>query len=129
MKTNFAVSTRKSVLRFAGRIVADAALGATCGGLYGFVFGGIGALAQHESHRLIAITGVFALCGAIAGIALGTYSAFSNADNPSASSSASVSKVVTQEKTREEAPPVTAIRSRSLAAANYRRPQSSRVAV
>jgi hypothetical protein len=126
MKTNITISTRKIVLRFVTRIVADAVLGATCGGLYGFVFGGIGALAQHEAQRLIAITGVFALCGTIAGIALGAYSAFSNADDHSAGSSTSVSKFVVKEKT-SHATPVTAIRQ--LATTSYRRPQSSRVAV
>jgi hypothetical protein len=122
MNTNFNMSSRKAVLRVVRCIVADAGLGATCGGLYGFVFGGIGALAQHEPQRLIAITGVFALCGAIAGIALGAYGAFSNADDPSADSSSSGSNVVATDKV-----PVTAVRQPSATA--YRRPQSSHVAV
>ena len=126
MKTNLKMSMRMAVLRFITRVAGDAALGATCGGLYGFVFGGIGALAQHESHRLTAISGVFALCGAIAGIALGTYSAFSNAGNQSPGSSASVPKAVVKEKATDEKP-VTAIRQ--LAATSHRQPQSSRVAV
>ena len=126
MKTIFHTSTRKTVLRFVRRIVADAALGATCGGLYGFVFGGIGALAQHEAERLIAITGIFALCGAIAGVALGAYGAFSNAYDQSADSSSSGSNLIAKDETRDETP-VTAIRQ--LAATSQRRPQSSHVAV
>ena len=126
MKTNFKMSTRTSVIRFVNRIVADALLGATCGGLYGFVFGGIGALAQHESHRLIAITGVFALCGAIAGIALGTYSTFANADEKSPASSSSASNRSAKNEIKDETP-VTAVRQHT--ATNYRQPQSSHVAV
>ncbi len=126
MKTNFKVSTRTSAIRFGSRIAADAILGATCGALYGFVFGGIGVLAQHESHRLAALTGVFALCGGIAGIALGTYSAIAGADDKSTDSSTSASSLVAQDETRNETP-VTALRQ--LAAPSYRQPQSSHVAV
>jgi hypothetical protein len=126
MKTKFNMSTRSSVIRFVNRIAADAFLGATCGGLYGFVFGGIGALAQHESHRLIAITGVFALCGAIAGIALGAYSAFANANETSAGSSSSASNVSAKDDRRGETQ-VAAVRQ--LTTTSYRQPQSSHVAV
>jgi hypothetical protein len=124
MKTNFNLSTRTRVIRIVSRIAADAFLGATCGGLYGFVFGGIGALAQHESHRLIAITGVFALCGAIAGLALGTYGTFANAGEKSTDSSPS-SLVANDEKINGTL--ITAVRP--LTATGYRQPQSSHVAV
>lgn len=80
MNANFNQFANKTVLRAVKRIVADAVLGAACAALYGFAFGGMGALAQHESHRLLSITSVFALCGGIAGLALGAYSAFSKAD-------------------------------------------------
>jgi len=65
MKPNMNLSMRRTVVRLIRRIAVDAALGATCAGLYGFVFGGFGALAQDESHRLISIAGTFALCGAV----------------------------------------------------------------
>ena len=122
MKTNFNMSTRMTVVRVIRRIFADTGLGATCGGLYGFVFGGIGALAQHEPQRLIAITGIFALCGAIAGIALGAYSALSNAIDQAADSSSYGSNAVAKDQS-----PVTAVRP--LAATSHRQPQSSHVAV
>lgn len=124
MNVNFDMSTRKTVVRMLGRVLTDAALGAACAGLYGFFFGGIGALAQHEAHRLVSITSVFALCGAIAGLALGTYSAFSNAEANSADAPSDVA--AKREQTKEKIP-VTA--AHPLTAACYRRPENSQVAV
>ncbi len=124
MNANFNMSTRKTVVRGLSRVFADAFLGAACAGLYGFAFGGLGALAQHEAHRLLSITSVFALCGAIAGLALGAYNAFSNAEGKSAVAESDAS--AKREKTKDETP-VTAVHP--LAATCYRRPQSSQVAV
>lgn len=126
MKTNFNMSKRTSVIRFVSRIAADAFLGTACGALYGFVFGGIGALAQHEAQRLIAITSVFALCGAIAGIALATYSTFASAAEKPAGSSSSASCLIAKNAITGETP-VTAVRQ--LTTTTYRQPQSSHVAV
>jgi len=124
MNANFNMSTRKTVVRGLSRVLADAVLGAASAGLYGLTFGGIGALAQHEAHRLLSVTSVFALCGAIAGLALGAYSAFSNAETESAAAPSDVA--VNNEQTIEKAP-VTAVHP--LSATCYRRPQSSQVAV
>jgi len=75
MNINFNRFANKTVLRALSRIAADAVLGAACAALYGFAFGGMGALAQHETHRLLAITGIFALCGGLGGLALGVSNA------------------------------------------------------
>ena len=80
MKTNMNLSMRRSVARVIGRMAIDAALGATCAGLYGFVFSGFGALAQDQSHRLISIAGTFVLCGAVAGGLWGACSGIFNSN-------------------------------------------------
>jgi hypothetical protein len=84
MITNLNTSSRQTVLRALRRVGADAVLGATCCGLYGFVFGGFGALAQSESHRLSSIAISFAVGGAVAGSLVGVWSAFftANAKTP-----------------------------------------------
>jgi hypothetical protein len=122
MKTNRNLSVQRTAWRVIRWMAVDAILGATCAGLYGFVFGGFGVLAQNESHRLISIAGIFALCGAVAGLLVGAYSAVSDAAGKSADASSPASDVVaTDEK------PVTAVRQ--FAATGNRRTQNSSVAV
>ena len=79
MKTNLNTMSRKSALRALTRMGLDAALGATCCGLFGFVFGGFGALTQDASHRLISFVGCLALFGAVAGAAAGAAREFISA--------------------------------------------------
>ncbi len=122
MKTNMNLSMQRTTLRVIRRMSVDAILGATCAGLYGFVFGGFGALAQNESQRLISIAGIFALGGAVAGLLVGAYSAVSDAAGKSAEASSSASDGVAKGAT-----PVTA--GRQLAVTNYRRTQNSPAAV
>jgi hypothetical protein len=75
MKTNLNMSNRQTVLKVLRRVGADAVLGAACSGLYGFVFGGFGALAQNEAQRLNSMAISFALGGAVAGALVGIWSA------------------------------------------------------
>jgi hypothetical protein len=86
-------------------MLVDAILGAVFAGLYGFVFGGFGALVHDESHRLIWNAGLFALCGAVAGLLTGAYSAISEADRKSADASTPESDLVAKDEK-----PVTAVR-------------------
>jgi hypothetical protein len=122
MKTNRNLSVRRTAWRVIRWMAVDAILGATCGGLYGFVFGGFGALAQNESHRLISIAAMFALCGGAAGLLVGASSAVSDVAGKSTDASSSASEVVAKDET-----PVTAVRP--LAATSYRRLQNGPVAV
>jgi hypothetical protein len=71
MKTNTIVSVRMIALRMICNMAIDALLGGACGALYGFVFGGFGAIVHNEPARLISIAGYFALCGAAAGAVIG----------------------------------------------------------
>jgi hypothetical protein len=122
MKTIFTVSNQTTVVRVMRTIVVDATLGAVVAGLYGFVFGGFGALVHDESHRLIWNAGLIALCGAVAGLLTGAYSAISEAYGKAADASFPESDVVaTDEK------PVTAVRQ--FVAPTCRRPQNSHAAV
>ena len=83
MKAIFTASIRKAVVRVLHRIFVDATLGAICGGLYGFVFGGFGAHAQYEPRHLLSVAGIFALCSAVAGLLVGAYSAILDASGKS----------------------------------------------
>jgi hypothetical protein len=122
MRTIFTTSIQKTVVRVMRTMFVDATLGAAFAGLYGFVFGGFGALVHDESHRLIWNAGLFALCGAVAGLLMGAYRAISEADGKSADASSPESDVVaTDEK------PVTAVRQ--FVAPTCRRPQNSHAAV
>ncbi len=121
MNADFNQFANKTVLRALSRIAADAVLGAACAALYGFAFGGMGALAQHEAHRLLSITGLFAVCGAVGGLALGLFAAFSNDSGNSTGSRSSAS-----DRLANVDPPITP--SRSLALIAQRQSTSSRAA-
>ncbi len=122
MKTIFTMPVQKTVLRTIRTMAVDASLGAVFAGLYGFVFGGFGALVHYESHRLIWNAGLFALCGAVAGLLLGTYSAISEADRKSANALSPEPDVVGKEEK-----PVAAVRQ--FVAPTCRQPLNSHAAV
>ena len=62
----------RAIARSFVRVTAlDAVLGAVCGGLYGMVFGGLGALVHNEAWRLFSIAGRCALAGFAVGASLG----------------------------------------------------------
>jgi hypothetical protein len=86
MKTFVYVSIRKMFLRLIREIAIDASIGAVCGGLFGLIFGGFGAVLHGESWRLVSIAGYFALCGAGAGTLLGACSTILNEGAKSPSS-------------------------------------------
>jgi|SRR6516165_1101304 hypothetical protein len=77
MNTIFTKPVVKTIARAMRAMLVDAALGATCAGLYGFVFGGFGALVQDESHRLLWNAGILATFGAAAGLLVGVCTAIS----------------------------------------------------
>jgi hypothetical protein len=122
MRTIFTVSGQKTIVRVMRTMFVDAILGAVFAGLYGFVFGGFGALVHDESHRLIWNAGLFALCGAVAGLLLGAYGAILEADDKSADASSPASDVVAKDEK-----PVTAVRQ--LVAPTCRQPLNSHAAV
>jgi hypothetical protein len=122
MRTVFTTSIQNTVVRVMRTMVVDATLVAVFAGLYGFVFGGFGALVHDESHRLIWNAGLFALCGAVAGLLLGAYSAVSEGDGKSADASSPASDIIAKDEK-----PVTAVRQ--LVAPICRRPLNSQAAV
>ena len=71
MKFTMVPSRRKTALRLIRVMAIDATFAAACGALYGFVFGGLGAMVNSEPARLVSIAGCFALCGAVAGAVVG----------------------------------------------------------
>jgi hypothetical protein len=58
-----AVTSSKFLVRVARAIGAESVLGATCGALYGTVFGGLGPLVHDEPWRILGIAGACALAG------------------------------------------------------------------
>jgi hypothetical protein len=66
MKSRINTFIRKKAFRAIRDTVVDATLGMVCGGLYGLIFGGFGALLDAEAYRLVSVAGYFALCGAAA---------------------------------------------------------------
>jgi hypothetical protein len=122
MNVIFTTSIQKTVIRVMRTMFVDAILGAVFAGLYGFVFGGFGALVHDESHRLIWNAGIFALCGAAAGLLLGACSAISEVDGKSADASSPESDVLVKGEK-----PFTAVRQ--FVAPTCRRPQNSPSAV
>jgi len=78
MKTNMNMSMRIIALRAVRTMAIDGSLGAACGALYGFVFGGFGAVVNSEPERLISIAGYYALCGAVAGAVVGAWGVLLN---------------------------------------------------
>jgi hypothetical protein len=66
METRINTSIRKKALRAIRDTAIDTSLGTVCGGLYGLIFGGFGALLDAQAYRLVSVAGYFALCGAAA---------------------------------------------------------------
>ncbi|MDB5390182.1 MAG: hypothetical protein JWM11_5828 [Planctomycetaceae bacterium] len=77
MEIKMHLSERKA-LRVMWPIVIDALLCATCSGLYGFVFGGIGKGIHTEPLQLVWTAGYFALCGGIVGAFAGAFAGARN---------------------------------------------------
>lgn len=75
MKLNVLKSLTGSAARVATSVVRmtalDALLGATCGALFGMVFGGFGAVIHHDTLRIILIIGNCALAGLVLGALTG----------------------------------------------------------
>ena len=78
MKFIMNMSLRKTALQIIRGMAVDATLGATCGALYGFVFGGLGAIVHDEVGRLVVIAGYLGWCGAVAGALVGACGAILN---------------------------------------------------
>ncbi len=117
MKTQFTTFMRSNIFAVMCRLGTDALLGAVCLGLYGFIFGGFGALIQDEPHRLPAIASIFALGGGVAGLLIGACGEISNKrENRSAPKSEC-------EAAEGKTPAGTAIRH--LLAPSQRQPQNS----
>lgn len=84
MKTNTNMSMPRTILRVMRTMTVDATLGAACGGLYGWVFGGFGAVLHGDLWRVVSTAGYFALCGTVAGALVGACSAiFDSNENTS----------------------------------------------
>jgi hypothetical protein len=79
-------SKRNMAKRALQRIAIDGVLGAVCGGLYGLVFGGFGALVHGEPWKLVSIAIHFGGWGLAIGALVGAYGAFFRADTDVAGS-------------------------------------------
>jgi len=84
MKFIMNMSLRKTALQIIRGMAIDATLGATCGALYGFVFGGLGAIVHDEVGRLVVIAGYLGWCGAVAGALVGACGAILNSGEKTA---------------------------------------------
>ncbi len=78
--------TRRISKRALQRIAIDGVLGAVCGGLYGLVFGGFGALIHGEPWKLVSIAIHFGGWGLAIGALVGAYGAFFRSDGDAAGS-------------------------------------------
>jgi hypothetical protein len=76
------------VFRLLRRLTVDGLLGFACGGLYGLVFGGFGALLHGEAWKLISIAIGFGGWGFAVGALVGTCGALFHADGEAGSSGA-----------------------------------------
>lgn len=103
MPADMKSSTRQTAWRLLRWIAIDATLGATCGGLYGLIFGGFGALVHGEPLRLISIAVDFAGWGIADGVLVGAYGALFNSDGEVAGSSRSLPNVADKQKSPIEA--------------------------
>lgn len=122
MRTNLNRFKQSAILRIVRRVGADALLGAACCGMYGFVFGGFGALAQNEAQRLNSIAISFALVGAVAGALAGAWSAIFNSDEQT-----SHPNEFPHERTERKQSPIRAVRY--LLVPNQRQSQNNLAAV
>ncbi|MBI3863689.1 MAG: hypothetical protein HY290_17505 [Planctomycetia bacterium] len=82
------------LLRLLCSILIDGFLGAICGGLFGFVFGGLGSLTRTDSGHLLILAAAFAICGAIAGALFGARELIPDTSKTASSPSASVSDLI-----------------------------------
>lgn len=89
--------TQKSLLRLLRSTVVDASLGAVCGGLYGFIFGGLGNLAGAEADQLVTFAAAFAVCGALSGALIGARGLIPQAGNTTTNNTGSVSELIDQQ--------------------------------
>jgi hypothetical protein len=78
--TNLTKFTNGTAARALRHVAIDGALGATCGGLYGLVFGGFGALVHGEPWTLFSMAINFAGWGFAVGALVGAYGAHFHAD-------------------------------------------------
>ncbi len=115
------MSVRPTALRLIRVMGIDASLGVACGALYGFVFGGFGAIVHSEAGRLVSIAGYLALFGAVAGAVVGACGAILNSGEKTPGSTPVSRKVVAEKQNRVEA-------IRHLMVPSQRQPQNSLVA-
>lgn len=93
MKTLTINSLHKLASRLLCTVPMDGALGAACGALYGFVFGGFGAVNHSEAWRIASVALHFTEWGLGIGALVGVVAAFLNHDESANTSAESVREV------------------------------------
>jgi len=85
MKTMTINSLHQLASRLVCTVPMDGALGAACGALYGFVFGGFGAVNHSETWRIASVALHFTEWGLGIGALVGVVAAFLNHDESASS--------------------------------------------